>query len=534
MQTIDMNWRGRSIRPTVVACDVLIIGCGLSGLYCALQLNPQLNIIVLSKQGPESSNSMRAQGGIAAALSDDDSPDLHFSDSVTAGAGHCDEAAVRCLVDEGSSHINRLIQWGVPFDCDEQGHLMLGKEGAHSRNRIARCHGDATGQYMTRTLLERIETSSHIKLHHHWALADWISDENQAISGALTIHSCEQALYRVYQAKKTVLASGGLGGLFEYTTNHQAMTGDGLAASLRAGANTGDLEFVQFHPTALYEAHSEQGCFLISEAVRGEGAVLRNKAGRRFMRSVHKQAELAPRDIVARAIADEMRKDNSRFVWLDATHLDAAFLETRFPTIYQKCLQIGIRPSQDWIPVTPVQHYSMGGVWTDLSARTSLKGLYACGEAAWTGVYGANRLASNSLLECLVFSARAAISISDEITSARLADVRQQGLKPVHVKHGINTDTCQHEVNLRTLQNELRHKMSLYCGILRNRGELLRFKDELEQLHAYMQSVEITSLDLLETVNMILCDLSIVKAALERKVSLGAHYWKHDGGKKYA
>ncbi|MDD2534580.1 MAG: FAD-dependent oxidoreductase, partial [Eubacteriales bacterium] len=300
-------------------CDVLIVGAGLAGLYTALQLDASLSIIVLNKLGMKESNSMYAQGGIAAAVAQDDSPDLHFDDSMAAGSYLCNREALRVLVDEAPENIEILQGMGVPFDLDEKGQLAVGQEGAHSRKRIIHCHGDATGLHMTSRIAELVAARENITVHDNWTLVDLITNANQAVVGVIALNSLVENDFRLYRPQQVVLASGGIGQLFLHSTNARPATGDSLAAALRAGATTGDLEFIQFHPTALPEPDENGRCFLISEAVRGEGAVLRNLKGEAFMTKAHPLGDLASRDVVSQAIFRQMMADRTDYVYLDIT-----------------------------------------------------------------------------------------------------------------------------------------------------------------------------------------------------------------------
>lgn len=518
-------------------CDVLIVGAGLAGLYTALQLDPALNVVVLNKLGLDESNSMHAQGGIAAAVAEDDSPDLHFDDSMAAGSFLCNRDALRVLVDEGPANIRILQDWGVPFDLDEQGRLAVGQEGAHSRKRIVHCHGDATGHYMTSRIVELVKDRSNIRVDNNWALVDLVADNQDAVAGAIALNSQVADDFRFCRARSVVLASGGIGQLFLHSTNARPATGDALAASLRAGAATSDLEFIQFHPTALPEPDANGRCFLISEAVRGEGAILRSISGEPFMEKAHPLGNLAPRDVVSQAIFRQMLADDSDFVYLDITHEPAEFLSRRFPMIYETCLQRGLDMAKDYLPVAPVQHYFMGGVDTDLNARTTLKNLFACGEVAHTGIYGANRLASNSLLECLVYGRRAALTIN-QLPKTELADL--DALSATFAR-AIAADSAERAValaaNLRISaadttavedRQQIRFLMTRYCGILRSKDGLVNALHGIEAIYERREHQPIHNLIDLETAQMSVAARAIVNAAIRRRHSIGAHYRTDD------
>nr|WP_207755004.1 L-aspartate oxidase [Desulforadius tongensis] len=382
--------------------ELLIIGGGIAGLYTAWQADRTgIRVTVLTKGTIADSNSGRAQGGIAAALGKTDSPELHYKDSILAGAGLCDANAVKILVNEGPARVRELISMGANFDRHD-GQLAMTKEGAHSKRRILHAQGDATGAEIMRTLASQIKEKSRVEiLEQHFAV-DLLVEEN-VCRGVLAFDE-ESGSYRVFWAKAVVLASGGAGQLYKYTTNPEVATGDGIAMAYRAGAEVMDMEFVQFHPTTLVLPGVPR--FLISEAVRGEGGLLRNSNGERFMPRYHGMAELAPRDIVSRAILSEMAKTGQKFVYLDLTHLAKEKIKKRFPTITGTCARYGLDITRDLIPVAPAAHYIMGGVKTNYNGETSIQGLYACGETACQGVHGANRLASNSLLDGLVFGRR--------------------------------------------------------------------------------------------------------------------------------
>lgn len=385
-----------------VTTDFIVIGSGVAGLRAALELAKEGRVIVLTKDRLDESNTEYAQGGVAVALSDDDEIDLHIEDTLIAGAGLCDEKAVRVLIEEGPRYITELIELGAQFDR-EGGELAFTREAAHSRRRILHAHGDSTGREIVRALIAAAKKHPNIQLTAHAATIG-LTVEDGRCCGVQFIDPNE-SLRREMFASAVVLATGGAGQLFAQTTNPSVATGDGMAMGYAAGALMCDLEFVQFHPTAL--AMPEAPRFLLSEALRGEGAILRNHDGEAFAKRYDDRGELAPRDIVARAIVAEVERTNQSWMFLDLTHLNASFVRERFPKIFETCLRYGLDLTKDLLPVSPAVHYVMGGVRTDTHGRTTLPGLYAAGETACTGVHGANRLASNSLLEGLVFGARA-------------------------------------------------------------------------------------------------------------------------------
>jgi L-aspartate oxidase len=426
-----LNLPGRLVAPDpgwTTSADVIIVGSGIAGLTTALRLRERVErVLLVTKTQLSAGSTAWAQGGIAAALHPTDSPEDHLRDTIVAGGGVCDVAAVRALVEEGPQRVRELVGMGAEFDLDDQGDLKLTREGGHGRDRIAHAGGDATGKEISRALiaaLRRVQDDPGIEVIEHALVVDLLPDQSGRICG-VTLHVIGEGRrdgVGAAHARAVVLATGGLGQVYSSTTNPAVATGDGVAAALRAGAEIADLEFVQFHPTVLWLGEGSTGQQpLISEAVRGEGAFLVDREGVRFMVDVHPQADLAPRDVVARAIVERLRAAGDRHVWLDARHLGRDFLETRFPSIVQRCRELGFDPVTQLLPVAPAQHYASGGVRTDLHGRTSLEGLYACGEVSCTGVHGANRLASNSLLEGLVFAHRIVEDISERLARGELS-----------------------------------------------------------------------------------------------------------------
>jgi L-aspartate oxidase len=410
----------------------LVIGSGIAGLSAALQAATSATVLVVTKVSAEESNTNYAQGGIAAVLGEDDRISLHERDTLVCGAGLCDPEAVHVLVEEGPGEVLRLLSLGVPFsrDPDRRGTLALGREGGHSRRRIVHAK-DRTGHAVERTLLDLVRAHPKIRLVENHIAVDLIlqskhlegrhrAPSRDAVWGAYILDRASGEI-RAVGAKATILATGGAGKAYLYTTNPDIATGDGLAAAYRAGASVANLEFMQFHPTCLF--HPEAKSFLISEAARGEGARLLTSDGKPFMQRYHRLKDLAPRDVVARAIDFEMKKRGDKYVLLDMASLGRRVLTRRFPTITRRVLEFGYDIFRDPIPVVPAAHYLCGGVCTDLDARTDLPGLWACGEVACTGVHGANRLASNSLLEALVFARRAAVSALHRVNEMRPARV---------------------------------------------------------------------------------------------------------------
>ncbi|MDP2892418.1 MAG: L-aspartate oxidase [Bacillota bacterium] len=491
--------------------DVIIIGSGVAGLYTALNLDERLSCIVLNKSGPEESNSMYAQGGIAAVVERGDDPEAHLQDTLAAGAGLCELEAARVLVSEGPADITSLIKLGVPFDLESNGRLHIAREGAHSQNRIIHCGGDATGFHLTKTLLRAASERSNIRMIDNAFLVDVLTDENGAATGVAA--ACGKLPCRYFAAPRIVIASGGIGRVYRNSTNASCATGDGITAAMRAGAELKDMEFVQFHPTALIHPDNRGRFFLISEALRGEGAVLRNRRWERFMIKVHPMGDLAPRDIVSRAIINEMRKSDLPHVYLDITSKPRDFLKSRFPTIYYECMRRDIDIAIDWIPVLPVQHYFMGGIKADIDSRASIPGLYACGEAACTGVHGANRLASNSLLECLVFGRRCAQHINGSV-----------GSKPGTPKLEKAVSKRDDDMDIESFRTEIRELMTKKGGIIRNAAGLTEAIEKTGQIYDRMDATAFSDIREFETYNMASIAQRVLKAALERKESIGAHY----------
>jgi L-aspartate oxidase len=455
-----------------IETDFIVVGSGIAGLRAAIELaRAGARVTVLTKDRREESNTEYAQGGVAVALAEDD--ELHEEDTLAAGAGLCDERAVEVLVEDGRRYVRELIDWGAEFDR-EGGRLMFTREAAHSRPRILHAHGDATGHEIVRTLLARAGAERNVSFLAHAETQSLVVSDGR-VCGVRYLDPLVRAP-RELRARAVVLATGGAGALYLHTTNPSVATGDGMSMSFDAGAELADMEFVQFHPTALNLEGAPR--FLLSEALRGEGGVLRNAAGKRFMPRYHEAAELAPRDVVTRSIVAEMERTATRTAFLDMTAFDAAHLRRRFPKIYKTCLQYGLDLAHEPAPVSPAAHYIMGGVRTDLEGRTTLKGLYAAGEVACTGVHGANRLASNSLLEGLVFGARAGSAAARDC-----AGVRVQAATDVDSEEaGAHEDAERVNAAALAVRKRVRRLMWERVGILRSRASLQRALAEFGQI----------------------------------------------------
>ncbi|UCE98518.1 MAG: L-aspartate oxidase [Dehalococcoidia bacterium] len=490
--------------------DYIIVGSGIAGLYCALLAHKWANVLLVTKGSIEDCNTKFAQGGIAAAIGANDSTELHFRDTITAGDGLCDQEAVHILVDEASDRIADLVNFGVPFDTLE-GEIDLTLEAAHSLPRILHAGGDATGEHIELTLSKRVREARIKVLENHLA-TDIIKDD--AGAQGLRVLNCETGGMVEFGCRFLIMATGGIGRLFSFTTNPEIATGDGIALAFKAGAEVMDMEFFQFHPTTL--SLSGVTAFLISEAVRGEGGILRNAEGHRFMPEYIPEAELAQRDIVARSILYEMEKTGEEKVFLDITHLPSRITTARFPQIYRFCLENGIDITREWIPVTPAAHYMIGGIRVNSWGETNIPGLFAVGEAACTGVHGANRLASNSLLEVLVFGKRiiAKTSCNDDTTGFYSLGVNyvRYWYEPEVKISGFQT------LDISQLQKLLWDE----AGIIRSREGLTKAANILDAWGRSLKPPE--NRKTYELANLILNGSLMVKAALLREESRGAHF----------
>lgn len=506
--------------------DILVIGSGVAGLSFALKAAEHGSVAVVTKKNSAESNTNYAQGGIAAVVSDEDSADSHIQDTLVAGAGLCDREVVEVVVEEGPQRVRELMAMGARFSR-KNGELHLGREGGHSKKRIVHA-ADATGREVERALLEQVRDNPNIKLlEYHYAM-ELITEHHlgQHVSrlrpdvhcfGAYVLDT-ETEQVETYLARATMLASGGSGQVYRHTTNPGVATGDGVAMAYRAKARIANMEFVQFHPTSLF--HPEADSFLISEAVRGEGGILLTQSGRRFMPEYDDRAELAPRDIVARAIDNELKQSGESHVLLDISHRPSDMVREHFPTIYETCLEYGVDITNEPIPVVPAAHYQCGGVVVDLHGRTSIQGLFACGEVTCTGLHGANRLASNSLLEALVFSDRAVDSAVDYIAGV---EIREN----VPEWDTSGTERPDEWVLVSHNRAELQHVMSDYVGIVRSD---LRLERARRRTHLLFEETEdfyrraTVSVPLCELRNLIAVAYLIIECARQRRESRGLHY----------
>lgn len=506
----------------IIDVDILVLGTGIAGLSFALHAARYGRVALVTKKRDTESNTNYAQGGVAAVIDPEDTFEAHIRDTLTAGVGLCHEDAVRILVYEGPDRVRELIELGVKFTRNSKAknplRLHLGREGGHSARRIVHA-ADLTGREIERALVAQVKANHDIRLFEHDHAIDLIVDQVDGATvcrGAYVLDS-ETGDVATFRSKVTMLATGGLGQVYLHTTNPEIATGDGVAMAYRAGAIIANMEFIQFHPTTLY--HPGARSFLISEAVRGEGGVLRLASGETFMEKYHEMGNLAPRDIVARAIDAELKKSGDECVYLDVTHLGADFIREHFPNIYEKCMSVGIDITRDWIPIVPAAHYACGGVLTDTEGRTTIDNLYACGEVACTGVHGANRLASNSLLEAIVFARRAALDVGSRIGDIGFGSVQEFPLE----EHRQSIP----ERDIEELITQLRTAMWKYVGIVRTNERLMKalevirsIRDRAEEMYECGK----LSVRLLELRNMAQVAELIVLSAIWRKESRGLHY----------
>ncbi len=513
MTQIDLVQRLNSADPGwTINADVIVIGSGIAGLTAALSARDKgLSVLLLTKDVLSTGSTSWAQGGIAAALGPGDSPDQHFQDTLEAGAGLCDPESVKILVQEGPAAVKRLINLGATFDLDSSGNVALTREGGHRRDRIAHAGGDATGAEISRALVAKVLADPKVRIFEHALVLDLLKDKNERVCG-VTLHVMGKGKIDgvgAALARAVVLATGGLGAVFQQTTNPLVATGDGVALALRAGATVADLEFVQFHPTVLWVGSDSRGSQpLISEAVRGEGAILRNTNGEAFMSTIHPMKDLAPRDVVAHAVHEEIIKSGKPFVYLDGTKLGESIWLQRFPNILSSCRKIGIDPLVEMIPVVPAAHYASGGVVSDMTGKTDIPGLFAVGECANTGVHGANRLASNSLLEGLVVAERVA---------NHLTDLPEQGEPLIE---NVPTNLIDGKV-----RKDITETTTTGAGAVRNATGLKKTIDKLSELAK--KTTKSSSTQSWEATNLLTVSSFLSNAALRREESRGSH-WRSD------
>lgn len=510
--------------------DVIIVGSGGAGLSLALSLPDHFKIAILAKSSLHDASTYFAQGGVAAVLDETDSIQQHIDDTLIAGAYLCEQQAVQYTVEGGKASVDFLLKQGVQFTLDEDAQLHLTREGGHSQRRIIHA-ADATGKAISTTLIERTKEKNNIEIFEHYIAIDLITQhklghvdqENRAI-GLYALDEHNQNVH-TFLAPFIALACGGAMKAYLYTSNPDIATGDGIAMAYRAGCRVANMEFNQFHPTCLY--HPQARSFLITEAMRGEGAYLRLPDGERFMLRFDERAELAPRDIVARAIDYEIKRLGIRHVWLDITHKSPTFIKEHFPTLYEKLLELGIDITQEMIPVVPAAHYTCGGVMVNQHSQTDIAGLYAIGETSYTGLHGANRMASNSLLECFVYGMRAAKDIEVKLQS--IMNASEHGFDTPHVPEWDASQVANPDEDVVILQNwdELRQTMWNYVGIVRTTKRLERALHRIEMLKneitEYYQDYYVSK-NLIELRNLVLVSEMIVRCAMQRKESRGLHY----------
>lgn len=495
--------------------DFLIVGSGIAGLRAAISLSAHGRVKILTKDRTEECNSYLAQGGIAAAIGENDNIRYHVEDTLKTGVGLCSEAAVSMLVKEGPRQIADFLEFGANFDMTQDNRIALTREGAHTKDRIVHAHGDAIGLELEITLIKKAKSLANIRFAEGVYLVDILSEDERAY-GAI-VYEPAAGKCRVIYSKALILATGGIGYLFQSTTNSHIATGDGVAIARRAGAAITDMEFIQFHPTTLFLDNAPR--FLISEAVRGEGAYLVNVNGERFMQPVHEMAELAPRDIVSREILKQIESTGHPCVYLDITHREAAFLKTRFPKIYSNCLRYGIDITNSPIPVKPSAHYMIGGIKSGLDGETNIAGLYVCGESACTFVHGANRLASNSLLECVVFGNRAAEAAAGYAAGTPVKKIN------ISYDYKFYKEPKGFSIKLHgeRVINDIRRASWENLGIVRNAAGF----DSMERLiekYEFIKRLHLNTLRSFSIANMLEVAGVINKFCRERRESRGTHF----------
>jgi L-aspartate oxidase len=491
-------------------CDVIIVGSGVAGLFAALNIEPDKKVCVLSKVEMFLNNTWLAQGGIACSLTPEDSPELHYKDTLKGGSQISEPEAVRVFTEEAPKNVHKSVEFGVQYDRDSSGNFHFTHEGGHSLRRVIHA-GDTTGKNIEKGLLETAKNRDNIEIVEHVFVTD-ILTENSQCYGVIALK--DGKLTAIY-AKAVVIAAGGAGCLYNNTSNTVHSTGDGIALTYRAGCEIRNMEFVQFHPTVLCNEEIRKiygRSFLISETVRGEGGILRNADGEAFMQNYHEMKDLAPRDIVSTAIFNEMQKEKSNHIWLDITHKTREYLEKRFPLIFNICLEIGIDMSKDYIPVAPAAHYTVGGIRIDLDGRTCLENLFACGECSSSGIHGANRLAGNGLLEGMVFGSRTAKTINETINNSEI--------RKISVRYNDNKDE---NVDWMKIRSELQEIMTNKAGIRRYEDKLAEAAAELQDLEKVVIDKNTMNFLHLEVKNMITCGSILVEGAINRRESCGSH-----------
>jgi L-aspartate oxidase len=524
-----------------IETDFLVIGSGIAGLSFALKASDIGRVVIVTKKEDKESNTNYAQGGIASVMGKNDSFESHIDDTISAGSGLCHEKTVRFMVENGPKAIENLMRTGVDFSRDDGQSLDLIREGGHSKERIVHAR-DYTGQEIERALLDNVKKHPNIEILENHVAIDLITEhQTEKRDFSKGIHcwgvyalDVKENKVKIVSARVTLLSSGGCGQVYLHTTNPSIATGDGIAMAYRAGATIANMEFMQFHPTSLFREGSDS--FLISEAVRGYGGILRDKNGHSFMKNYHQSAELAPRDIVARAIDREMKKSGEPCVYLDLTHKKAESIQSQFPNIYKKCLDFQVDITKEWIPVVPAAHYMCGGVVVDMTGSTTIQGLYSCGEVAFTGVHGANRLASNSLLEAVVFTEPA---LQEAERYIKKGNLNIPNVLPWNLEGTFNQDEWVYLVHDRHV---IREVMWDYVGIVRSDFRLARALRRLDmiaiEVEQFYKKTVVTD-DLVELRNIATVAQLIVRSALIRKESRGLHYntdyphrddknWKHD------
>ncbi|MBP8627883.1 MAG: L-aspartate oxidase [Paludibacteraceae bacterium] len=508
--------------------DFIVIGSGIAGMSFALKVAHKGKVAILSKTRLEEANTNLAQGGIASVTKDSDNFEKHIQDTLICGDGLCDEEVVRMVVENAPSQIDELVKWGVDFDKGDEGNFDLHKEGGHSDFRILH-HKDATGAEIQKRLVRQIKKHPHIDVfenhfaveiitQHHLGMLVKHTTPNIECYGAYVLNEKTRHVH-TFLAKVTMMATGGIGSIYQSTTNPSIATGDGIAMVYRAKGLVSDMEFVQFHPTSFYNPN-ERPSFLITEAMRGYGAVLRTRKGRQFMQKYDERGSLAPRDIVARAIDSEMKLSGDDFVYLDVTHKSAEETKAHFPTIYQKCLSLGVDITKDYIPVVPAAHYLCGGIEVDVHSQSSIRNLYAAGECSRTGLHGANRLASNSLIEAVVYADKAATHalgrIEGVVFNEQVPEWNDEG-----------TSLNEEMVLITQSAKEVGQIMSNYVGIVRSNLRLKRAMDRLEILYKETEDLftrSVVTKDICELRNIINTAYLVIKMAMQRKESRGLHY----------